>query len=84
MERKSESVHTMLSLNLSLCVFSSRALSEVSGVIELSLELSRAGLLGAPGLFDLQLGKMQGVSYGYNLLFRIFLHLQLFPQQGNF
>ena len=82
MERKSESVHTMLSLNLSLCIFSS--LSEVSGVIELSLELSRAGLLGAPGLFDLQLGKMQGVSYGYNLLFRIFLHLQLFPQQGNF
>ena len=52
MERKSESVHTMLSLNLSLCIFSS--LSEVSGVIELSLELSRAGLLGAPGLFDLQ------------------------------
>ena len=82
MERKSESVHTMLSLNLSLCIFSS--LSEVSGVIELSLELSRAGLLGAPGLFDLQLGKMWGVSYVYNLLFRVFLHLQLFPQQGNF
>jgi len=71
-----------LSINWCLCIFSS--LSEVSGVIELSLELSRAGLLGAPGLFNLQLGKMRGVSYVYNLLFRIFLHLQLFPQQGNF